>query len=58
MAIQINGKTREIIEFDESLTKEEVLNVVINNNKIKKNISGKTIKREIYVPGKILNLVV
>ena len=58
VAIQINGKTREIIEFDESLTKEEVLNVVINNNKIKKNISGKTIKREIYVPGKILNLVV
>ena len=58
VAVQINGKTREVIEFDENLTKDEVLEIVINNNKIKKNISGKTIKREIYVPGKILNLVV
>ncbi len=58
LAIQINGKTREIIEVDEKVTKEKIMEIVMNNNKIKKNLSGKNVKREIYVPGKIINLVI
>ena len=58
IAIQINGKTKEIIEVDGSYSKEEVLKIVQNNDKIKKNVFGKKILKEIYVPGKIVNLVV
>ncbi len=58
IAIQINGKTKQIIEIDEGLSKEMVLNRVKDNEKIKKNLFGKNIKREIYVPGKIVNLVI
>ena len=58
IAAQINGKTKEIIEMDDQLLKENVLEVVRNNKKIKKNLSGKEIIREIYVPNKIVNLVV
>ncbi len=58
IAIQINGKTKEVIEVDNELNKEEVLEIVKNENKIKKNLLGKVIKREIYVPGKIVNLVI
>ncbi len=58
IAVQINGKTRQIIKIDEELTKESILNIVKNNEKIRKNLSGKKIIREIYVPGKIVNLVV
>ncbi len=58
IAIQINGKTREVIEIDTSLTKDGVLEIIKNNNKIKKSLVGKNIQREIYVPGKILNLVI
>ncbi len=58
IAIQINGKTKEIIEIDDNIPKEKVLNIVKNNQKINKNISGKNILREIYVPGKIVNLVI
>ena len=58
IAIQINGKTREVIEIDSSLTKDGVLEIIKNNNKIKKSLVGKNIQREIYVPGKILNLVI
>ncbi len=58
LAIQINGKTKEIIEIDGSLSKQMVLEKVKNSDRIKKNISGKNIIREIYVPGKIINLVV
>ena len=40
------------------ISKEEILDMVKNNNKIKKNLIGKNVIREIYVPGKIVNLVV
>ncbi len=58
IAIQINGKTKEIIEIDDGVSKEDIMDVVKNNEKIKKNIMGKKILREIYVPSKIVNLVV
>ena len=58
IAVQINGKTREVIEVDNNFSKEKVLDIVKGNNKIKKNLLGKKILREIYVPGKIVNLVV
>jgi leucyl-tRNA synthetase len=58
IAVQINGKTKEIIEIDDKFSKEKILEIVKNNNKIKKNILGKSIIREIYVPGKIVNLVI
>ena len=58
IAIQINGKTKEIIQIDDMISKEEILDMVKNNNKIKKNLMGKNVIREIYVPGKIVNLVV
>jgi len=58
IAIQINGKTREIIEIDDGFSKEKVLEIVKLNDKIKKNLLGKNVVREIYVPGKIVNLVI
>ena len=58
IAVQINGKTKDIVEIEENISKEKILKLVKENEKIKKNISGKNIKREIYVPGKIINLVI
>ncbi len=58
IAVQINGKTKNIIEVEDNISKEDLLNIVKRADKIKKNISGKNIKREVYVPGKIINLVV
>ena len=58
IAIQINGNTKEIIQIEDKISKDEVLNIVKSNNKIKKNLMGKNVIREIYVPGKIVNLVI
>ncbi len=58
IAVQINGKTKEIIEIDDMFSKEKVLEIVKLNDKIKKNLLGKNVVREIYVPGKIVNLVI
>ena len=58
IAIQINGKTKEIIEIEDKFSKEKILEIAKDNDKIKKNLLGKNIIREIYVPGKIINLVI
>ena len=59
IAIQINGKLKGTIELDKSITsEEEVKALVFKNEKINKEILGKTLRRFIYIPGKIVNLVV
>ena len=58
IAIQIDGKTKEVIQIGNKISKEEILDIVKNNNKIKKSLMGKNVIREIYVPGKIVNLVI
>ncbi len=58
IAVQINGKTKVIIEIDGKLSKEEVFEKIRAIDKIKRILLSKNIIREIYVPGKIVNLVV
>jgi len=58
IAVQINGKTREIIQIDDGLSKDNILSNIKKSEKIKKILVGKKIIREIYVPGKIVNLVI
>ena len=58
IAIQINGKTKEIIEMDFTPNEKEMLDILKNNNKIKKMIVDKKIKRSIYVPKKIINILI
>ena len=58
IAIQINGKTRDILVIKELFEKEIIVELASNKDKIKKYIEGKKIIKIIYVPGKILNLVI
>ena len=58
IAVQINGKTKEIITLATTPDEEEVFILIKNNKKIKKLIYDKKIIRKIYVPNKIFNLVV
>ena len=58
IAVQINGKVRAIISIENNLNKEDVLIKAKEENKIKKYLDKKEIKKEIYIPGKIINFVV
>ena len=57
IAIQINGKTRNILEVNTKLSKEEILKIAKDDKKVFKYLENKRVLREIYVPGKILNFV-
>ena len=58
MPVQINGKVRSLITAPKDASKEEVLTLVMSDEKVKAAIDGKTIVKEIVVPGKIINIVV
>ena len=58
IAIQINGKTKEIIELDSSHDEKDVKNIALNSNKIKKMINNKSVKKIIFVPEKIMNILI
>ena len=58
IAIQVNGKLRGTIMIDADAQKDDALALVKNDEKIKPFIEGKTIIKEIFVPKKLVNIVV
>ena len=58
IAIQINGKTRDILEIKKDAAKEDIIKSAINREKIKKHLGISVVKKSIYIPTKVLNLVV
>ncbi len=57
IALQVMGKVRSRITVDINITKEEAIALAKADEKIAKEIAGKTVKKEIYVPGKLVNIV-
>jgi len=58
IAIQVNGKLRGTIEVPNSAEKEFVIKTAKEAENIKKYLVGMTTIKEIYVPGKLISLVV
>ena len=58
MPIQINGKTRSLIDVNKDDDKNHILERVMKDNKIIKNIENKEVVKTIFVKDKIVNLVV
>ena len=56
--IQINGKTRGIIVADKHISEEILLTKINDNSKLKNYIEGKTIKKKIFIPEKLINIIV
>ena len=57
IAIQINGKLRSEIEINKNTSEEEVKSTALLDDKVKKYLEDKEVRKIIYVPGKILNIV-
>ena len=57
IVVQVNGKVRARLDVAADITKEDALAAAKAHEKIAPVLEGKTIIKEIYVPGKLVNLV-
>jgi len=58
LVIQVNGKVRSKIEVPKDITEDKLKELVLNEPKIKAWIKDKPLKKFIFVPSKLVNLVI
>ena len=56
--VQINGKLKSIVNVSKDITEEDIKQVVHKDEAIQRATEGKNVVKEIYVKGKIYNIVV
>ena len=56
--IQINGKKRELIQAERDISKEDLIKLVMQNEKLEKYLKDQKIKKEIFVPKKLINIII
>ncbi len=57
MVIQVNGKVRDRMNVSFLANEEEVKSAALDNPKIKALIAGKTVRKIVVVPKKLVNVV-
>ena len=55
--VQINGKKRGLIKTKKNIIEQDLLNYIMNDEKITKYLKDKKIQKQIYVKNKIINLI-
>jgi len=58
MAVQVNGKVRDQINVSTSASKEEIEAAAMGTEKIQTWLEGKTVRKVIVVPGRLVNIAV
>ena len=57
IVIQVSGKTRGKVSVAADADEETVKAAALGDEKIAKHVGGKTVRRVVYVPGRLLNIV-
>ncbi|MFQ5569323.1 MAG: leucine--tRNA ligase [Rhodothermales bacterium] len=57
IAVQVNGRVRGSIRISADAEKDFVLETARRDENVSRHLRGKTMRREIYVPGRIVNFV-
>ena len=58
VVVQVNGKVRAEFDVPTDISKEDIIAQAKEDERVKKYLDGKKTKKEIYVPGKLVSLVV
>ncbi len=58
IVIQVNGKLRGDMDVASDMAKDDIMAQAKQQENVQKFLEGQTIKKEIYVPGKLVNFVV
>ena len=58
IVIQINGKKRDLMSFTNEINEKELLIEIKNNERLKKFLESKEIKKSVYIKNKLINLII
>lgn len=58
IAVQVNGKVRSRISVPSDISKEDAIAAAQADEKVKGYTDGKTVVKAIYIPGRLVNIVV
>ncbi len=58
LVVQVNGKLRARIEADKSVSRDALEAMALENDNVRKFTDGKTVRKVIVVPEKLINIVV
>lgn len=57
LVVQVNGKVRAKLDVPASASKDELESMAMADEAVQRNIDGKTVRKVIVVPGKLVNIV-
>ena len=57
LVVQIDGKTRSIKELQKGIKKDQLIELVKMDGKLKKYLNDKKIKKSIFIKDKIINIL-
>src|SRR5262249_7740552 len=58
VAVQVNGKLRATLELPRGVDQATAQSAALRDERLKRHVDGGTVKKAIYVPDKLLNLVI
>jgi leucyl-tRNA synthetase len=58
LVVQVNGKLRDRIEAPADISEETAKELALSSARVRSHLEGKELRKSIYVPGRLVNLVV
>jgi len=58
LIVQVNGKVRDKVEVPVTIGEEEATELALGRENVKRWLSGKEVKKTVYVPGRLVSIVV
>ncbi|MDB2652508.1 leucine--tRNA ligase [Candidatus Pelagibacter bacterium] len=58
IVIQINGKKRGLIETNKDIAEEDLMKNINLNENISKYLKNNNVKKKIFIPGKLINIII
>ena len=58
LVVQVNGKLRDRIEVPADIAEEEAKRLALESARVRPHVEGRELRKSVYVPGRLVNLVV
>ncbi len=58
LVVQVNGKIKDKIEAEQGISADDAFKLAVESDRVSAELTGKNVVKKIYVPNRLLNLVV